>query len=129
MASAEFDLSALGEGGSALQLTVAGEAKALGLFFIKDDEPRIGLQTLDGTNLSCNATEIAETQPKSQSNASQSTTPTSALTTTQLADMGIDPETMLVPDRFHCYEEVESDDYSHYSFELTLMQGNRYTLG
>jgi hypothetical protein len=45
----------------------------------------------------------------------------------QLAAQGINPESMLIPDVFHCYEERESDDFSQYDFELTILPGNRYS--
>jgi hypothetical protein len=61
----------------------------------------------------------SQSTPSSQNVAS--------LTPDQLAQMGIDPETMLIPDEFWCYASSQKDDYSHY-IPLTILPDGRYTI-
>lgn len=57
--------------------------------------------------------------PSSQSIASP--------TPDQLAAQGIDPETMLIPDEFHCYLDEYGDDYSQFDFALTILPNQQYS--
>jgi hypothetical protein len=50
-----------------------------------------------------------------------------SLTPDQLLQMGIDPETMLIPDEFHCYLDEYSDDYSQFDFALTILPHGQYS--
>jgi hypothetical protein len=50
-----------------------------------------------------------------------------ALTPEQLAAQGINPETMLIPDTFHCYLDEYSDDYSQFDFALTILPNQQYS--
>jgi hypothetical protein len=56
--------------------------------------------------------------------STQSNTP--SLTPDQLAQMGINPETMLIPDDFYCYLSEFGDGYSEYSV-LMILPNQRYS--
>lgn len=45
----------------------------------------------------------------------------------QLAAQGINPDTMLIPDTFHCYQEEYSDDYAQSDFALTILPNQQYS--
>ncbi len=65
------------------------------------------------------------TTPDTQSTPSTQNAP--SFTPDQLAQMGINPETMLIPDEFHCYLEEYSDDYSQFAFALTILPNGQYS--
>jgi hypothetical protein len=69
--------------------------------------------------------------PDTQSTAGTQSTPSNqsvpSLTPDQLAQMSIDPETMLIPDEFHCYLNEYSDDYSQFDFALTILPNQQYS--
>ncbi len=64
---------------------------------------------------------------QSASTPPPSTQNTASPTPEQLAQMGIDPETMLIPDEFHCYLDEYSDDYSQFDFALTILPNQQYS--
>jgi hypothetical protein len=136
IASSGMDASVIAGQGSLFQLTVNDEVRAIGVFYTGNGTPVVYLQTPEGLALTCTASQIAnapttqpeEAQPEEQAPQLQPNTQTpTTRSPEQLTAMGIDPETMLIPDTFHCYEEFESDNYSQYSFALTILQGNRYS--
>jgi hypothetical protein len=124
LASLGIDASTLTGIGSVLRLDVAGEPRAIGV----STDSSLMLKTVEGLTLSCNASQDAQTTPQ---HSPETTTPTSTAianpTPEQLAAQGIDPEQTLIPDAFHCYEDRNSDDYSQYDFDLTILPGNRYS--
>jgi hypothetical protein len=82
---------------------------------------RVGAATPDQT-----ATNPLST-PNNQNNQNNpSSQNTLSLTPDQLAQMGIDPETMLIPDEFYCYLSEYGDNYSDY-FVLTILPNQRYS--
>ena len=62
--------------------------------------------------------------PNQQNTPENQNTPSP--TPDQLAQMGIDPETMLIPDEFYCYLSEYGDNYSDY-FILTILPNERYS--
>jgi hypothetical protein len=56
-----------------------------------------------------------------------STPNTPSPTPDQLAAQGINPDTMLIPDTFHCYQDEYSDDYSQFDFALTILPNQQYS--
>jgi hypothetical protein len=79
------------------------------------------------------SSEVASTQTSTpeQTATNPVSTPatqnTPALTPEQLAAQGINPETMLIPDTFHCYLDEYSDDYSQFDFALTILPNWQYS--
>lgn len=72
------------------------------------------------------ANAVTPEQPATTSPSTPSNQNTASLTPEQLAQMGIDPETMLIPDEFYCYLSEYGDNYSEY-FVLTILPNQRYS--
>lgn len=119
-----IDAATLENVDSAFLLNVNGEMRAFGIA----SNGVVFLQTTQGLSLSCNTGQMAEVNPLTSPTTTQSPSPTvTSPTPEQLAGQGIDPETMLIPDIFHCYQERYGDDFSQYDFALTILPGNRYS--
>jgi hypothetical protein len=110
---------------SAFILNVNGEMRAFGI----TTNDAVYLQTTQGLSLSCQTEQVAGNPLTTPTNTPPTTTsPTVAgPTPEQLTAQGINPDEMLIPDVFHCYEERYGDDFSRYDFALTILPGNRYS--
>jgi hypothetical protein len=117
-----IEADALASVDSAFVLNVNGELRAFGI----SRDSTIFLQTIEDLSLTCDASGVAQT-PQNPLTTPPTTQPVSNPTPEQLAAQGIDPETMLIPDVFHCYQERPGDDFSQYDFDLTILPGNRYS--
>jgi hypothetical protein len=109
---------------SAFILNVKGEMRAFGV----TSNNMVFLQTTQGLSLSCQTEQTVEVNPLTTETSPTGTSATfTSPTPEQLAAQGINPDEMLIPDIFHCYEERYGDDFSSYDFALTVLPGNRYS--
>jgi hypothetical protein len=71
--------------------------------------------------------EVTPEQPATNPLSTPGNQNAASLTPDQLAQMGIDPETMLIPDEFWCYASSQKDDYTNY-IPLTILPDGRYSV-